>query len=70
MLRVFGSFPDGTMQENARNSVEWVAIQKKIQRTRKMLRKHFGMTGDPIPYIPGIGYRARIKIRSAPDSSH
>jgi hypothetical protein len=69
MLRVFGSFPDGTMPEMANTSKEWVAIQKKIERTSKVLRKHFRLTGDPITYIHGTGYHARIKIRLAPDSS-
>lgn len=68
MLRVFGSFPDGTMPDDARTGQEWEAIQKKIQRTAEALRMHFGMTGDPFPYIRGTGYRARIKIRPAPDS--
>ena len=69
MLRVFGSLPDGTMPDDARTGKEWEAIRKKIERTSKALRKHFGMTGDPFPYIRGTGYRARIKIRPAPDSS-
>jgi hypothetical protein len=67
VLRVFGSLPDGTMPDDARNGKEWEAIRKKIERTSKALRKHFGMTGDPLPYIRGTGYRARIKIRPAPD---
>ena len=69
MLRIFGEFPSGTMPEDARNGTEWEAIGKKIERTSKALRKHFGMTGDPFPYIRGTGYHARIKIRLARDSS-
>ena len=69
MLRVFGSLPNGTMPDDARNGKEWVALQKKIERTSNALRKHFVMTGDPFPYIRGTGYCARIKIRPTPDSS-
>jgi hypothetical protein len=68
MLRVFSSLHDGTMPDDARTGKEWEAIQKKIERTSKALRKYFGMTGDPLPYIRGTGYHARIKIRRAPDS--
>jgi hypothetical protein len=70
MLRLFGQFPDGMMPESARLGKEWETIRKKIERTSKVLRKHFGMTGDPFPYISDIRtYRARLRIRLAPDSS-
>ena len=69
MLRVFGSFPNGTMPDDARTGKNWEAIRKQIERTSEALRKHFGMTGDPFPYIRGTGYHARLKIRIAPDSS-
>ncbi len=38
---------------------------KRIERTRRVLRKHFGMTDDPVPYTQGVGYRARFKIQLA-----
>lgn len=69
MLRVFGTLPNGTMPDDARAGEEWEAIRKKIERTSKALRNHFGMTGDPFPYIRGTGYHARIKIRIEPDLS-
>jgi len=62
MLRVFGRFPDGTLPDAARDGAEWTAIRKKIERTSKVLKKHFGLTSDPFPYVPGNGYRARLKI--------
>lgn len=68
MLRVFATLTDGTMPDDARTGKEWVAIKKTVERCSKILRKHFDMTGDPLPYIPGTGYRARIKLRLAPDS--
>jgi hypothetical protein len=70
MLRLFGQFPDGMMPESARLGKEWECLQKTIGRTSKVLRKHFGMTGDPFPYIRDIRtYHARVKIRFAPGSS-
>lgn len=69
VLRVFGSLPERTMPDDARIGKTWVAIQKKIERTSNALRRHFEMTGDPFPYTQGNGYRARIMIRPAPESS-
>jgi hypothetical protein len=38
-------------------------VEKRIQEIRKVLRKHFRIPGgDPIPFVPGIGYRACFKI--------
>jgi hypothetical protein len=62
MLRVFARFPDRTLPENARNSKEWIATRKKVERTSKILREYFGLTDDPFPYIAGVGYRARINF--------
>jgi len=62
MVRIFGTFPDGTMPDDARHGKEWLAIKKKIERASQALRKHFRMTGDPFPYISNVGYRSRIKI--------
>lgn len=63
MLRAFAVLPGGVMP-NAYTSKAWHATQKKIERASKALRKHFGLSDDPIPYDTGTGYRCRIKFKS------
>jgi hypothetical protein len=66
MLVLFGTFPDGTMPESARNGSDWMSIRKTVERMSKALRKYFAITSDPFPYTKDTGYHARIKIGSAP----
>jgi hypothetical protein len=70
ILRAFGRLSDGVLRYDARAGKEWMATQKKIERTSKALRNHFGLTGDPLPYFPGTGYRARIKFKPSSDNPH
>jgi hypothetical protein len=58
----------GTMPNDGRIGKHWLAIEKRIGRTRKALKRHFGMSDDPLPLIEGTGYRARFKISRAPSS--
>jgi len=52
---------NGVLPEEARIGKIWVAAEKRIERTRKELQKRFGLSDDPLPYIKGLGYRARFK---------
>jgi len=56
---------EGTIPIDARSGQEWLAVEKRIGRMKKVLQKLFGMSDDPVPLIEGIGYRARFKIRAA-----
>ncbi len=56
----------GTIPDDARNGKQWEAIAKSIERTRKLLHKHFRLSGDPLPYSKGVGYQARFKIHPPP----
>jgi hypothetical protein len=64
MLRAFALQPGGLIPDTARTGKQWEAIQKKVERTSRALRKHLGMTGDPFPYFKGVGYRARIRLKT------
>jgi hypothetical protein len=55
----------GTFEDSADARKKWSAVEKHIQRIREALREHFALGGDPIPFVPGVGYRARFKIRCA-----
>jgi len=41
---------------------DWRNVEKEVQELRKRLRAHFGIAGDPVPFVPGIGYRAVFVI--------
>ncbi|MEO8099811.1 MAG: hypothetical protein ABI811_19085 [Acidobacteriota bacterium] len=56
----------GKISDSTANSKEWLALAKRIERTRKALCKHFRINGDPIPYTKGVGYVSRFKISRAP----
>jgi hypothetical protein len=55
----------GTLADSAGARKNWSAVEKHIQRIRKALREHFLLAGDPIPFVPRVGYRTRFKIRCA-----
>jgi hypothetical protein len=42
------------------------SIQKRAQDLRDRLAGYFGIAGDPLPFVEGIGYRGRFKIRRSP----
>jgi hypothetical protein len=44
----------------------WSIVEKRIQEIRRALRKHFRISSDPIPFIPGTGYKAAFKISCSP----
>jgi len=52
----------GTLQ----TSPNWPKVEKCMQEIRSWLRRYFGLPGDPLPLIQGIGYRALLKIRCGP----
>jgi hypothetical protein len=48
--------------------VQWSKLEKRIQEIRLILRKHFGISSDPIPFVEKTrpedksGYNVRFKI--------
>jgi len=53
---------DGTISHVGQAERDWPKVERRMQEIRKLLRKHFGISEDPLPYIEGTGYRARFKI--------
>ena len=45
----------------AATATDWRKVEKHIQEIRGRLRAHFGLAGDPVPYIDGA-YRTRFTI--------
>jgi hypothetical protein len=56
----------GSIPDSARNSRDFVAMGKRIERMRKTLMDHFGISSDPVPLVPNQGYRCRFKVGCAP----
>jgi hypothetical protein len=56
----------GIMVDPAKTGGCWPKVEKRMQEIRKALRHHFGISADPVPFIPGTGYQARLKIGCAP----
>lgn len=57
---------NGTIRDGKPTGRNWVKIEKSVQEIRKVLRKHFGIPADPIPFVHGKGYQARFKIGCNP----
>ena len=56
----------GTIRDGAKISRTWPKVEKRMQEIRKVLRKHFRISADPIPFVEGTGYQARFKIGCRP----
>jgi len=41
---------------------KWSDIEKRVQEIRRVFRTHFGVAGDPLPFVKHIGYQAQFKI--------
>jgi len=64
----FGKFAqlNGTVRSEMEACSQWPKFEKRVQEIRLVLRNHFGMSSDPIPYVEGTGYRTLFKISCAP----
>lgn len=56
---------DGVLESKS-TSRAWRHVEKDVQAIRQALKKHFGISADPLPYEEGVGYRAQLKIGRAP----
>jgi hypothetical protein len=56
----------GIIRDAAKAGRKWPDVEKRIQEIRKVLRKHFQISADPIPFVEGTGYQARFKISCSP----
>lgn len=53
----------GTLWPQTRSGPKYAAFEKNVSRTRKALRDHFGITGNPIRFVKGSGYEATFILR-------
>jgi hypothetical protein len=44
---------------------DWSSVEKRMQEIRKVLRTHFSLSDDPLPFVEDVGYRACFKISLA-----
>jgi hypothetical protein len=57
---------NGVIDHAPENIPDWTAVEKRMQEIRAWLRKRYGISSDPVPYVRGTGYRTRFKINRAP----
>jgi hypothetical protein len=62
-LRLLGA--SGTIRA-ATTGRDWAKVEKRVQEIRKVLKKHFRIHADPVPFIKGTGYRTCFKIGYSP----
>ena len=65
LLRVMAQ-ERGIIRDGKAVGEDWSKVEKRIQEIRKVLRDHFGLQDDPIPFVEGTGYQSRFKISCAP----
>jgi hypothetical protein len=56
----------GVIKDAAKMPQPWSKVEKRIQEIRKVLRKHFGISADPIQFVNRVGYQAKFKICCSP----
>lgn len=57
---------NGIIRDGVKTGAAWPKVEKRMQEIRKVLRKHFKIDADPIPFVQGTGYQARFKIGCGP----
>jgi hypothetical protein len=56
----------GLIRDAAHARGQWEKVEKRIQEIRQVLREHFHISADPIPFVEGAGYQAMFKIECGP----
>jgi hypothetical protein len=56
----------GVIKDGSEASVHWPKVEKRVQEIRRVLRKHFAISSDPLPFVENLGYKARFKIGCGP----
>jgi hypothetical protein len=56
----------GTIRDTAKVGGDWPKVERRIQEIRKLLREHFNIAADPIPFLQGTGYKACFEIGCSP----
>ena len=57
---------EGVLTDSSRRGKEFIAMEKGVERLRRGLRQHFGISSDPLPWHSGKGYICRFKTECAP----
>jgi hypothetical protein len=56
----------GVIRDGAALNLPWPKVEKRIQEIRRLLREHFHISSDPIPFVEGVGYQACFKLACGP----
>lgn len=64
-LRRFAEF-GGVVRNGTEAGLPWKKFEKRVQEIRKLFRRHFGISSDPIQFVQDLGYRTRFKVKCGP----
>src|SRR5712691_6894594 len=56
----------GIIRDGTQACLPWPKLEKRVQEIRRVFRKHFSISADPLPFIKGTGFHARFKISCGP----
>ena len=56
----------GIIRNGTQACLPWPKLEKRVQEIRRVFRKHFSISADPLPFIKGTGFHARFKISCGP----
>ena len=56
----------GIIRDGTQACLPWPKLEKRVQEIRRVFRKHFSISSDPLPFIKGTGFHARFKISCGP----
>ena len=56
---------NGTLNRPTGLTSKWTSVEKRVQELRKWLRDRFGISSDPLPFVPNTGYRHKFRITLA-----
>jgi len=56
----------GIIRDGTQAGLPWPKLEKRVQEIRRVFRKHFSISADPLPFIKGTGFHARFKISCGP----
>ena len=52
----------GVLNQSSCGNTAWTAVEKRVEEIRRVFRKHFALSENPLPYVKNVGYQARFNI--------
>jgi len=65
LLTIFGR-RSGVVSKPEGLAWPWPKVEKHVQALRRVLRRHFQLNSDPIPFVPKTGFQTQFRIECHP----